>query len=44
LQVADHGEQVARLRIAARLEHAHQALGRRASGATEFLETDAASM
>jgi hypothetical protein len=30
LQVAEHGEQVARLRIAARPEHTHQTLGRRA--------------
>jgi hypothetical protein len=40
LQVAEHGEEVARLRIAARTEHAHEALGRRAGGAAERLEAD----
>jgi hypothetical protein len=40
LQVAEHGEEVARLRIAARAEHAHEALGRRPGGAAERLEAD----
>jgi hypothetical protein len=40
LQVTEHGEQVAGLGIAARPEHAHQALGRPAGSAAQLLETD----
>src|SRR5882757_10050730 len=40
LQVADHAEEVPGLRIAARSEHADQALGRRAGRFAELFETD----
>jgi hypothetical protein len=39
LQVADHAEEIFRLRIAARSEHTDQALGRRAGRFAEFLFT-----
>src|SRR5947207_13464530 len=38
LQIADDAEQIARLRVAARPEHADQALGRGAQFAAELLE------
>lgn len=40
LQIADDGEEIPRLRIAARAEHADQALGRRAGRLGELLEAD----
>jgi hypothetical protein len=40
LQVADDGEEIFRLRIAARAEHADQALGRRAGRLGELFEAD----
>ena len=38
LEVGDHIEEVARLRIALRAEHAHEALGRLGEGAVESVE------
>ncbi len=40
LQSADDAEEVARLRVAARAEHADQAFGGRAGGLRELLEAD----
>jgi hypothetical protein len=40
LQIAYHAEQILRLRIAARAEHADQALGRRAGGSPELFKSD----
>ena len=40
LQVANHTEQVSCLRVAARAEHADQALGRRAGCPAKLLEAD----
>lgn len=40
LQVADHAEKVPRLRIAARAEHANEALGRRVRRFAQLLKAD----
>ena len=40
LQIADDGEEIFRLRIAARAEHADQALGRRAGRLGELFPSE----
>jgi hypothetical protein len=40
LEVVDHFKEIAGLRIAARAEHAHEALRRSLCPATQFLETE----